>query len=144
MRAMSSASGTPQRQSALFLRRTRQRKAIEDALRQAGGFLTAQDIHDSLKTEGGRVGLTTVYRTLQALAEAGEIDMVRSGGGETLYRRCIREDHHHHLVCRSCGASVEIHSPEVERWAESLADQHGFAEVTHTLEVYGLCESCPP
>lgn len=104
--------------------------------------MTAQEIHDALRSAGGGVGLTTVYRTLQALAGAGEVDVVRTDEGEALYRRCYRDDHHHHLVCRSCGASVEIESSEVEAWAETVAREHGFEEVTHTVEVYGLCRQC--
>lgn len=130
-------------QSAPFVRPTRQRAAIASALEQAGGFLTAQEIHHTLKGREGRVGLTTVYRTLQVLADAGEIDVVRNDEGEILYRRCVREDHHHHLVCRRCGASVEVENPEVEKWAETVGKEYGFDDVTHTLEVYGLCRSCP-
>ena len=123
------------------LRPTRQRNAISEALTSAEGFLTAQEIHEALRQRGGRVGLTTVYRTLQALADNGDIDVVRNET-EALYRRCFRDDHHHHLVCRRCGTSVEIDSPEVETWAEHVAVSHGFADVTHTVEIYGLCEGC--
>lgn len=130
--------------AASVLRPTRQRTAIANALGESASFRTAQEIHEVLKKRGHRVGLSTVYRTLQALAEAEEIDVVRNDEGETLYRRCFRHDHHHHLVCRSCGSSVEIESPEVERWTQAVAEKHGFANVTHTLEVYGLCRSCPP
>ncbi|MGI8426965.1 MAG: Fur family transcriptional regulator [Actinomycetota bacterium] len=129
------------RQNPSTLRPTRQRNAIAEALSSAGGFLTAQEIYEALRERGGKVGLTTVYRTLQALAESGEIDVVRNET-EALYRRCYRVDHHHHLVCRSCGTSVEIDSPEVETWADSVASVHGFADVTHTVEIYGLCKTC--
>jgi Fur family ferric uptake transcriptional regulator len=45
-------------------------------------------------------------------------------------------------VCRRCGATVEVEGPEVERWALKVAAQHGFVDVSHTLEVYGTCASC--
>ncbi|MFN2587502.1 MAG: Fur family transcriptional regulator [Actinomycetota bacterium] len=124
------------------MRSTRQRTAIREALDRAGAFRTAQRLHDELKAEGKNVGLTTVYRTLQSLADAGDVDVLRIAGGEAIYRRCARAGHHHHLVCRACGTSVEVSSDEVERWAAETARRHGFTAVEHTAELYGLCGSC--
>ena len=95
-----------------------------------------------MRKEGGRVGLTTVYRNLQALADAGIVDVLRNTDGESIYRLCSTDKHHHHLVCRSCGASVEIGSDEVERWAARTAKKHGFTSVTHSAELYGICRAC--
>ena len=50
--------------------------------------------------------------------------------------------HHHHLVCRGCGATVEVEGPAVEQWTGSVAEQHGYAEVSHTLEIFGNCPRC--
>jgi Fur family transcriptional regulator, ferric uptake regulator len=122
-------------------RPTRQRRAVSAALESVDDFRSAQEIHDLLRRRGDNVGLTTVYRTLQALADAGEIDVLRSADGESLYRRCST-GHHHHLVCRSCGRTVEVEGPTVERWAERVASEHGYVEVSHTLEVFGTCGSC--
>lgn len=125
-------------------RTTRQRTAVASALARTEGFTSAQDLHDALRHEGESVGLTTVYRHLQALADAGDVDVLRTGDGEAVYRRCAGEAHHHHLVCRSCGATVEVTGPAVERWAESVARQHGYADVSHTVEVFGTCPACHP
>ena len=122
-------------------RPTRQRRAVATALRSFDDFRSAQDIHDILRHRGDPVGLSTVYRTLQALADAGEVDVLRTDDGESVYRRCST-GHHHHLVCRSCGRTVEVEGPAVERWAARTADAHGFTDVSHTLEVFGTCESC--
>lgn len=122
-------------------RNTRQRTAVSSLLAQAEGFHSAQELHAMLRSRGERVGLTTVYRTLQALADAGEIDVMRPTGGEHLYRRCS-EGHHHHLVCRSCGRTVEVLGPTVESWADRVAAQHGYADVSHTLEIFGTCPDC--
>ena len=122
---------------------TRQQSAVLAALDAAGGFRSAQDLHAALRGGSGPVGLTTVYRTLQSLADAGEVDVLRSDAGEALYRRCASGAHHHHLVCRTCGRSIEIDGPEVEAWAESVARKHGFRDVTHTVEVFGRCRTCP-
>ena len=123
-------------------RATRQRAALEEALASANGFRTAQELHDEMRDQGGRVGLTTVYRNLQALADAGMVDVLRNPDGESIYRLCSTDEHHHHLVCRSCGASVEVGSDEFERWATRTARKHGFTSVTHSAELYGICRAC--
>jgi Fur family transcriptional regulator, ferric uptake regulator len=123
-------------------RATKQRAAISDVLDRAGGFRSAQDIYDILRTEGSKVGLTTVYRTLQMLVDAGEVDVLRPAEGEAVYRRCASEGHHHHLICRSCGSSVEIEGDEVEAWASAVGTRHGFTSVTHVVEVFGICKAC--
>jgi Fur family ferric uptake transcriptional regulator len=105
-------------------------------------FRSAQEIHAMLRDRGERVGLATVYRTLQSLARSDEVDVLRSADGESVYRRCSSAEHHHHLVCRSCGRTVEVAGPAVEAWADRVAAEHGFAEVSHTLEVFGTCRSC--
>ena len=122
-------------------RRTRQRSAVDTILADRDDFRTAQEIHDDLRRQGERVGLTTVYRTLQAMTEAGELDALRTAEGETAYRRCST-GHHHHLVCRSCGRTVEVSGPAVETWANAVAEQHNFRDVSHDLEIFGTCSSC--
>ena len=124
------------------LRTTRQRTAVADLLTRVDGFRSAQELYDLLRHDGASVGLTTVYRHLQALADAGQIDMLRTDGGEAVYRRCPTAAHHHHLVCRECGRSVEVEGPEVEAWASAVAAQHGFRDVSHTVEVFGTCTAC--
>jgi len=123
-------------------RSTKQRSALKDALEGAGGFRTAQELHDEIKAGGRKVGLTTVYRNLQALAQSGEVDVLRTAEGEAIYRRCATNEHHHHLVCTECGTSVEVASDEIERWAVRVARRHGFKPVEHTAEVFGVCSTC--
>ena len=122
-------------------RPTRQRRAVAAALQSFDDFRSAQDIHDLLRTSGDNVGLSTVYRTLQALADGGEVDVLRTEDGEAVYRRCSGT-HHHHLVCRECGRTVEVEGPAVERWADGVAGEHGFRDVSHTLEIFGTCPDC--
>lgn len=122
-------------------RRTKQRAAVEEILRGTEEFRTAQQLHADLRTAGADVGLTTVYRNLAQLAEAGEVDVLLGEDGEARYRACSAS-HHHHLVCRSCGRTVEVTGDAVERWARRLAAQHGFTEVSHTVEIIGLCDTC--
>ncbi len=122
-------------------RPTRQRRAVADVLETFADFRSAQEIHDLLSDRGEQVGLATVYRTLQLLADQGEVDQLRSEEGEAVYRRCSPE-HHHHLVCRSCGATVEVEGPAVEQWTSAIAAAHGYADVAHSLEIFGACPEC--
>lgn len=122
-------------------RQTRQRRAVDEVLADLTDFRTAQQIHDVLRSRDDNVGLTTVYRRLQALADAGQLDAIRIADGETAYRRCSN-GHHHHLVCRVCGRTVEVSGPAVEKWADGVAQQNGFREVSHDLEIFGTCQSC--
>ena len=123
-------------------RSTRQRTAVAALLEETEDFVSAQQLHDRLRHRGDSVGLTTVYRTLQSLAETGMVDVVRTDEGEAVYRRCSSGTHHHHLVCRGCGTAVEVEGPAVEAWAGKIAAEHGFIEVEHTLEIFGTCAAC--
>jgi Fur family ferric uptake transcriptional regulator len=122
-------------------RSTRQRRAITSALNAFDDFRSAQDIHEILRRQGQKVGLTTVYRTLQAMSDAGEVDSLRTENGEAIYRSCSAS-HHHHLVCRSCGRTVEVEGPDVERWTKRIASENGFTDPSHTIEIFGTCAEC--
>ncbi len=124
------------------LRATRQRTAVRAALADGDQFRSAQELHAALRERGAGVGLTTVYRTLAAFAETGEVDAITREDGETVYRRCAESGHHHHLVCRECGRTAEVAGPAVERWADRVAAEHGYTEVAHTLEIFGRCPNC--
>lgn len=121
---------------------SRRRDTVLQVLTQSEGFRSAQDIYTDLRAGGAKIGLTTVYRALQALAGTGAVDVLRTDDGESVYRACRSEDHHHHLVCRCCGRTVEVEGPVVERWAEAVGSEYGFTNVTHTVEVFGTCRKC--
>jgi Fur family ferric uptake transcriptional regulator len=124
------------------VRSTRQKRALSAVLAQTDRFRSAQELHATLRQSGQRVGLTTVYQQLRALAAVGQIDSVRAASGELLYRHCDTDQHHHHLVCRVCGRTVEVEDTVVRRWAEKVARDAGFVEVAHHLEFSGTCADC--
>ncbi len=123
------------------VRSTRQRAAISELLNDLDDFRSAQELHDELRRRGEGIGLTTVYRTLQSMAAAGLVDTLRTDTGESVYRRCS-DDHHHHLVCRVCGSTVEVQARQIESWAADVAREHGFSDVSHTVEIFGVCSGC--
>ncbi|BBX42835.1 Fur family transcriptional regulator [Mycobacterium simiae] len=123
------------------VRSTRQRAAISTLLETLDDFRSAQELHDELRRRGENIGLTTVYRTLQAMASSGAVDTLRTDTGESVYRRCS-DHHHHHLVCRCCGSTIEVGDREVEEWAAQVAAKHGYSDVSHTIEIFGTCSNC--
>ncbi len=125
-------------------RSTKQGTAVREVLSADGGFRSAQDVYATLRTQGGSVGLSTVYRHLQTLVEDGIVDVIVTPDGETTYRFCgeATTAHHHHLVCRDCGATQEIEGRVVERWATDVAREHGYVDVDHTVELFGTCAAC--
>ena len=122
-------------------RRTRQRAEIRQAVESMAGFATSQEIHDRLRHGGSAVGLATVYRTLTAMAAAGELDAIRTPDGQMAYRTCS-PGHHHHLICRSCGRTEEVTLPGMEAVVRSIAENHGFHQIDHELELFGTCTAC--
>ena len=122
-------------------RTTWQREAVRDALDRSDGFVSAQALHASMRGTGSEVGLATVYRALADLAHEGEADSLQQEG-ESLYRACTPGSHHHHLICRNCGRTVEISADPVESWARQVAAENGFTAPEHVVDVFGLCPEC--
>ena len=118
-------------------RRTEQRRAIVDALSACETAVTAQELHGRLED----VGLATVYRNLQRLADEGEAEPFRRESGEQAFMIC-GGGHHHHLSCRVCGRVERIADCELGDWARGIAARHGFREVEHRAELVGVCAAC--
>jgi len=117
---------------------------VREALAQREGFRSAQDVYSALRQQGDSVGLSTVYRHLQGLADEGEVDVIHTPDGETTYRFCggASTKHHHHLVCRQCGRAEEIEGRGVEKWASAVGAEHGYTDIDHTVELFGICAAC--
>jgi Fur family ferric uptake transcriptional regulator len=95
--------------------------------------------HQSLgeiRTRCPEVGLVTIYRTLGLFSEIGAVRRLDLGDGP---RFELAENHHHHLICESCGAVSEF-----ERCPIDLSGLRGmdFEITAHTLEIYGRCAGC--
>lgn len=123
-------------------RNTWQREAVRSALTEAGGFVSAQQLHQTLREQGSTIGLATVYRGLASLTETGEADSLQSPEGENLFRSCVTPGHHHHLICRKCGRTLELEARVVEEWAQRVGAEHGFTDVEHVVDLFGICQDC--
>jgi Fur family ferric uptake transcriptional regulator len=121
---------------------TRQGQAVLSVVDSSESFRSAQDIHAQLRAAGEAVGLTTVYRHLALLTDDGQLDALQTADGELVYRRCRSNHHHHHVVCRQCRRGTEVELPDLERWAESTAQALGYTDISHTVEIFGLCATC--
>jgi Fur family transcriptional regulator, ferric uptake regulator len=113
-------------------------------LSQVQGFVSAQDLHTLIERDGGHIALATVYTQLKKLATSGDVDVVMTDRGESLYRRCVVESHHHHLSCRQCGATVEVDAPELEKWSHDIGNHFGYGDLRHVVEFSGICATCQP
>ena len=115
--------------------------AVLKALGNLNAFSSAQEVYSEILKDKSSIGLTTVYRALQKLADAKEIDFVRREDGEGTYKLCS-DTHHHHLLCEKCGKSVEFSSSKFEKLLDSIATENGFEPLSHRAEILGLCHRC--
>jgi len=122
------------------LKLTRQRENILREFLQ-NEHITAEQMYRLLAKKDPRIGLATIYRTLNLFCEAG-LAQARHFGSQTQYDNVAHKGHHDHLICTSCGKIVEFENQEIERLQEQVAIRHGFAIANHKLELYGLCFHC--
>ena len=122
-------------------RNTWQKTAVLDELSNTEEFVSAHALHQKISQSGKKLGLTTVYRALTEMVEQGLADSLSLSDGEMRYRICTPE-HHHHLICRVCGKTVEFDLPGFEELAQSVAVQNSFTELSHEIELFGLCKDC--
>jgi Fur family transcriptional regulator, ferric uptake regulator len=123
-------------------RNTAQRREVIGVLGRVQGFVSAQDLHELIIKDGGQISLATVYTQLRKLVDSKDVDIVMTDRGESLYRRCVVDVHHHHLACRNCGATIEVDAPQLEKWAGEIASKNGFKDLRHVIELNGICQKC--
>lgn len=125
-------------------RNAQARRSIVDVLGTEPCGLTAAEIHDRLRGAGQSVGLATVYRTLELLVERGFAQRLDLGQGTARYERVHPSgDHHHHLVCESCGRVTPFDDSDLERAIERVTRrQLDFRVADHDIVLRGSCEAC--
>ena len=121
---------------------TPQRRAVIKTLIESPCHLTPAQLHSAVLRERSDVGLVTVYRTLRVLTDLQMVCEISVDGRQPTYFLRRPQEHHHHLVCSSCGQVVDFTSKDVEQLARRLARDTGFAIEGHILEFTGLCPGC--
>lgn len=122
-------------------RGTEQRKAIQQALAEAPGPLTAQELHDRARASVGGLGLATVYRNLNDLERGGEVVAVHLPGDATRYEPSGR-GHHHHFRCVRCATVFELEVGCPLSLLENVTLPGGLRVTGHELVLFGVCASC--
>ena len=123
---------------------TNQRKIIiKELLKQAEQHLSAEDIYNAVKKEHPEIGLATVYRTLDLLADLEIIHKIDFGDGRARYELGGGEHHHHHhLICLTCGEVIEFNDDLLDDLEAAIKQQSGFTVVDHQVKFYGICDKC--
>lgn len=118
-------------------------KKVLEYLERFEELSSAQDIYGLMRTEDEKApGLTTVYRSLEALVAQGLVQEVVLGDGERRYELVHPGEHHHHLVCEGCRKSVHLDECLVEQFEDTIKKNYGFQIKSHLLELFGLCSDC--
>ena len=126
------------------LRRTDQRDLILEIFLSTEDHLTSEDLYSIVQKKDPTVGLTTIYRTLKLLTEAGLAREVRFGDNKTYYEHHYNHEHHDHMICTHCGKVIEFFSPDIEDLQDQMADKFGFRPTHHSLRLWGICAHCQP
>lgn len=123
-------------------RQTAPRRALSGLIARRSGHFTANDLIADARSRKVPVGRATVFRTLDLLAEQGALERIDLPSGEHAYVACAPQEHHHHVVCRNCGNSVEVADSGLQSVVGEIAHRSGYAIDTHRLELFGLCPAC--
>ena len=124
------------------LKHTEQRDTILRTFLETREHLSTDELFRLVRKKDDRIGFTTVYRTLKLLAECGLASEVSFHDGVARFEHQYNRRNHHHMVCTSCGASVEFFSPEIERLEQDIGRKHHYLTTRHTFQIYGLCDAC--
>jgi Fur family ferric uptake transcriptional regulator len=125
------------------LRRGGARRAVVDFLEAQDCCRSAQEIHDGIAATGSAVGVASVYRALDTLAELRLVQRVDVGDGIARFEPSREDDHHHHhLVCDDCGKVEPFTDGPLERALERAAGRLGYALEQHDVVLRGACDDC--
>ena len=124
------------------LKLTRQRREIFDAFVGMARHVTAEELYREVTKKDPRVGLSTIYRTLNLFCQFGLAEARQFGDGQSRYDPVFNKHHHDHLICTECGKIDEFENRRIEQLQERVARRHHFVILRHKLELYGLCARC--
>ena len=116
-------------------------QAILEVLAQENTHLTSHEVFEHIRTRLPAVNPSTVYRSLERLTNNGLISTSDMGIGAAVYE-AVRDDIHHHLVCRKCGKITTLSDEDVRRFFGSIEESNHFKITTNHLVLFGYCAGC--
>jgi len=119
---------------------TPQRALILKIISESDGHFAAEEIYHLAKRKAPRLSLSTVYRTLRFLKEAGLVEELYLGSDHYHYE--IKKEGHHHLICQGCGKVIEFQCPFSERVVRHLGEEYDFEITEVCLSLLGYCAEC--
>jgi Fe2+ or Zn2+ uptake regulation protein len=125
------------------LRLSHPRFLIFQELSNAEAPLGPQELFQCLLRKRRRIGLTSVYRSLDLFESLGIVFKVTSGTS-VKYVLCELKDHHHHVICKRCGQVVEMNFCDISKWSKKVMESTGYQVTDHQLSFYGFCKVCKP
>jgi len=124
------------------LKRTGQRETILEVFLKSKRHLTVEELHNLVKNRDPAIGLTTIYRTMKLFCECNLARANHFDESRVRYEQQYKTAHHDHMICVTCGETIEFVNPQIEKLQEKVAHQFGFQMTNHRMEIYGLCEKC--
>ena len=125
------------------LRLSHPRFLIYQELSNTNVPLSPQELYQSLLKKQKKIGLTSIYRSLDLFESLGMVFKIINGSS-VKYKLCESEDHHHHIVCKACGDVVELNFCDISNWSKKVTESTGYQVTDHQLNFYGLCKACKP
>jgi Fur family ferric uptake transcriptional regulator len=123
------------------LRLSHPRLLIYQELSTAVTPLSPQELYHSLLKKQRKIGLTSVYRSLDLFESLGIVFKIMNGSN-VKYKLCQLGDHHHHIICKTCGHVVELNFCDISIWSERVMESTGYQVTDHQLNFYGFCKAC--
>ena len=119
------------------------RLLIYQELSNASIPLSPLEIYQTLLKKKKKIGLTSIYRSLELFESLGMVFKI-AYGSNVRYKLCELENHHHHIVCKACGNVVELNFCDISDWSKKVTESTGYQVVDHQLNFYGFCKDCRP
>jgi Fur family transcriptional regulator, ferric uptake regulator len=123
------------------LRLSHPRLLIYQVLSDTKTPLSPQELYQILLKKQKRIGLTSIYRSLDLFESMGMVFKIINGSS-VKYKLCEIEDHHHHIICKACGNVVELNFCDISDWSKKVTESTGYQVIDHQLNFYGFCKAC--
>ena len=124
------------------LKITHQRRAVLKAFLDSENHVSVEELYNTISRIDSKIGLATVYRTLNLLTKSGLASELNFGDGQKRYEHSYMHSHHDHMICTECGKIIEFNHPLIEKYQEEVAAENGFKVTSHKLDLFGLCNDC--